>query len=133
MENILITGGCGFIGSNFIRYLLKEADFKGRIVNVDKLTYAGNPENLSDIENDFSDRYLFIKADICDQDMMDSVFSENSIDTVCHFAAESHVDRSIFGPGDFIQSNIVGTFNLLECARKNMDKLALFHHMEEIK
>ena len=67
MKNMLVTGGCGFIGANFVRYLLKESDFTGRIVNVDKLTYAGNPENLADIETDDKDRYVFIKADICDR------------------------------------------------------------------
>ncbi|MBW1805849.1 MAG: GDP-mannose 4,6-dehydratase, partial [Deltaproteobacteria bacterium] len=67
MKNMLVTGGCGFIGSNFIRYLLEESDFSGRVINVDKLTYAGNPESLSDIERKFPDRYHFIKADICDQ------------------------------------------------------------------
>ena len=66
MKNILVTGGCGFIGSNFVRYLLKDSDFKGRVVNVDKLTYAGNQDNLADIETDFQDQYVFIKADICD-------------------------------------------------------------------
>ncbi len=129
MENMLVTGGSGFIGSNFIRYLLQETDYKGRIINVDKLTYAGNPESLEDIEKEFQDKYLFIKADICDMGSMDSIWREHSIDTVCHFAAESHVDRSISGPSDFIQTNIVGTFNLLECARKYMDSLNLFHHI----
>lgn len=129
MNNILITGGCGFIGSNFIRYLLKETDFSGRVINLDKLTYAGNPENLSDIEKDFTDRYVFIKADICNKEIMDSVFKDYKIDTVCHFAAESHVDRSIADPDAFIRTNILGTFILLECARKNQDHLEIFHHI----
>ncbi|MCP4682712.1 MAG: dTDP-glucose 4,6-dehydratase, partial [Desulfobacterales bacterium] len=123
------TGGCGFIGTCFIRYLLTESNFTGRIFNVDKLTYAGNPENLSDIEKDFPDRYSFIKADICDKDAMGRVFDDNEIDCVCHFAAESHVDRSIVRPDSFIQTNIVGTFNLLESARANQDRLELFHHI----
>ena len=129
MLNLLVTGGSGFIGSNFIRYLLQESDFSGRIINVDKLTYAGNPENLTDLEKGYSDRYIFIRADICDMKEMDSIFKDYSIDTVCHFAAESHVDRSISGPSDFIQTNIIGTFNLLECARKYKENLNLFHHI----
>ncbi len=129
MDNLLVTGGSGFIGSNFIRYLLRSCDFKGRIINVDKLTYAGNPENLADLEKEYQSRYVFIKADICDMNAMDSVFKDYSIDAVCHFAAESHVDRSISGPSDFIRTNIVGTFNLLECARKYKEGLNLFHHI----
>ena len=129
MQNLLITGGCGFIGSNFIRYLLKRAEFKGRIINVDNLTYAGNPENLADIEVEFPERYVFIKADICLADKMAEVFDAHGIDIICHFAAESHVDRSIVDPDAFIQTNIVGTFNLLELARSHQDRLVLFHHV----
>ena len=129
MENMLVTGGCGFIGTNFIRYLLKKSDFSGRVINVDKLTYAGNPENLSDMEKDFPDRYVFIRKDIRLQEEMAAIFEDYSIDCVCHFAAESHVDRSIVRPDDFIRTNILGTFNLLECARKNMDRIELFHHI----
>ena len=116
MKNMLVTGGCGFIGANFIRYLLKESDFTGRIVNVDKLTYAGNPENLADIENEYKNRYIFIKADICDGAKIAEIFEEYRVDSICHFAAESHVDRSIVKPDAFIQTNIIGTFNLLESA-----------------
>ncbi len=129
MKNILVTGGCGFIGSNFIRFLLERDDFAGRIVNVDKLTYAGNPENLNDVSADYPDRYFFSRTDICDPVAMEKIFSEFEIDTVCHFAAESHVDRSIAGPGAFIQTNINGTFNLLEQARARGDRLVLFHHV----
>ena len=129
MKNILVTGGCGFIGSNFIRYLLKESDFSGRVINVDCLTYAGNPENLSGMEEDFKGRYFFVKADICDRERMKAVFKQYGIDAVCHFAAESHVDRSIVRPDAFIQSNIIGTFTLLELARANQDRLELFHHV----
>lgn len=129
MENMLVTGGCGFIGTNFIRYILEESDFEGRLINVDALTYAGNPENLKEIEERFPERYVFIQEDICDADAMRRVFEAYKIDTVCHFAAESHVDRSIAAPGAFIQTNIVGTFNLLELARKNLDRLVLFHHI----
>ena len=129
MQNLLITGGCGFIGSNFIRYLLKREEFQGRIINVDNLTYAGNPENLADIEAEFPERYVFTNADICLADKMAEVFDAHGIDTICHFAAESHVDRSIVDPDAFIQTNIVGTFNLLELARTHQDRLVLFHHV----
>ena len=129
MKNMLVTGGCGFIGTNFIQYLLEESDFKGRIINVDKLTYAGNPENLVSIEKKYPDRYVFVKADICDRERMGALFEEHEIDTICHFAAESHVDRSIVRPDAFIQTNILGTFNLLEAARTNQDRLELFHHV----
>ena len=114
-KTVLVTGGCGFIGSNFVRLLLKTQPH-WRVVNLDKLTYAGNLKNLEGIGE--SDRYHFIKGDICDGEGMARLFVEEGIDTVVHFAAESHVDRSITGPADFIQTNIVGTFNLLEAARK---------------
>ncbi|MBN1696486.1 MAG: dTDP-glucose 4,6-dehydratase [Spirochaetales bacterium] len=119
LTNIMVTGGCGFIGSNFIRHLFLETDFAGTIVNTDILTYAGNPENLTDIQERFGGtRYYFERASVCDYRLMTDIFSRYKIDTVVHFAAESHVDRSIFGPKDFIQTNIVGTFTLLEAARK---------------
>ncbi len=114
-QNIFVTGGCGFIGSNFVRLALKTIP-DCRIVNLDKLTYAGNPGNLSDVEN--SPRYRFVQGDICDGGLVEGLFSEEQINTVVHFAAESHVDRSIDGPAEFIQTNIVGTFTLLEAARK---------------
>jgi dTDP-glucose 4,6-dehydratase len=116
MKNLMITGGCGFIGSNFIRYVLTETDFAGRIINVDKLTYAGNPESLADVAKRFPSRYIFEQVDICDATGIDRVFREYGIDTVAHFAAESHVDRSITGPGEFIQTNVVGTYTLLNAA-----------------
>ena len=125
----MVTGGCGFIGSVFIRHLLLESDFNGRIINVDKLTYAGNPENLADIAGQFPERYRFIKADICDGDAINQAFDTYSIDAVCNFAAESHVDRSIVAPDAFIRTNIDGTFNLLEAARQHMEQLVLFHHV----
>ncbi len=129
-NNILVTGGCGFIGSNFIRYLLHQPAFSGRIINVDKLTYAGNPENLEGLSDCLSNhRYVFVKADICDQQALANIFDTYDIDAVCHFAAESHVDRSIVSPGQFIQTNIVGTYNLLECCRQRMDQVQLFHHI----
>ncbi len=127
--NLLVTGGSGFIGSNFIRYLLTETDFNGRIINVDCLTYAGNPENLSDIEAHFSDRYVFVKEDICHQEEMAKIFDYYSIDVICHFAAESHVDRSIAAPDAFVQTNIFGTYTLLELARKRMHHIKRFHHI----
>ena len=129
MKNLMVTGGCGFIGSVFIRHLLLESDFNGRIINVDKLTYAGNPENLADIAGQFPERYIFIKADICDGDAINQAFDTYSIDAVCNFAAESHVDRSIVAPDAFIRTNIDGTFNLLEAARQHMEQLVLFHHV----
>jgi dTDP-glucose 4,6-dehydratase len=128
-NNLLVTGGCGFIGSNFIRYLIYNRDFSGRIINVDSLTYAGNPENLTDIAADFSTRYIFQKADICDAARIEEIFLQYDVDAVCHFAAESHVDRSIKTPGNFIQTNIVGTFNLLESAKARVNDFKLFHHV----
>jgi dTDP-glucose 4,6-dehydratase len=127
--NLLVTGGCGFIGSNFIRFLLDQPDFTGRIVNVDCLTYAGNPENLANIEKTDSKRYTFIKTDICDREKMTRIFNDHAIDTVCHFAAESHVDRSIVSPDAFIRTNINGTFTLLEIAREMGGRLRRFHHI----
>jgi dTDP-glucose 4,6-dehydratase len=129
MQNILVTGGCGFIGTNFIRYLLTESDFSGMIINLDKLTYAGNPENLRDMEKRFPGRYIFEKADICDPIAVATIFKRYRIDTICHFAAESHVDRSIVAPDAFIKTNIEGTFNLLEIVRQHIGQLQLFHHI----
>ena len=114
MQNLLITGGSGFIGSNFVRLALKSLP-NCRIINLDKLTYAGNLANLAAFESDHN--YRFIHGDICDRVLLDTLFTEYQIDTVVHFAAESHVDRSISGPGEFIQTNIVGTFTLLEASR----------------
>ena len=116
MRTYLVTGGAGFIGSNYIHYMFKKYGNEIRIINVDALTYAGNLENLKDVEE--LDHYTFIKADICDRDAIDRIFSENDIDRVVHFAAESHVDRSITGPAAFVETNLVGTFTLLEAARQ---------------
>jgi len=135
LKNILVTGGAGFIGSNFIHYLFEKTSFKGNIVNVDKLTYAGNLNNLKSVERKFSNRYFFERIDICDKEGIDKIFQDHSIDCVVHFAAESHVDRSILGPKEFIDTNILGTFNLLEIARKywlndnKSGKDFLFHHI----
>lgn len=114
MENILVTGGCGFIGANFVRLILQELP-EIRLINFDKLTYAGNLENLRDVDTD--SRYRFVRGDICDAALLEKLFTEERIDTVIHFAAESHVDRSIAGPAEFIRTNINGTFSLLEAAR----------------
>jgi len=132
LTNLLVTGGAGFIGSNFVRFLLGQPDFKGTVVNVDKLTYAGNPDNLKDVDEVHGGtRYVFERADICDHDAMRRVIQERDIDTIVHLAAESHVDRSIFGPKDFILSNIVGTHTLLEAAREvwRGREDTLFHHV----
>ncbi len=117
MEKIvLVTGGCGFIGVNFVRLLL-ETRPSWRVINLDKLTYAGNLQSLADVAG--NPAYTFVRGDICDQPLVADLFSRNPIDTVVHFAAESHVDRSITGPDSFIRTNITGTFTLLETARQH--------------
>lgn len=153
LKNILVTGGAGFIGSNFINYLFglsatgskefMDSGFEGRIVNVDCLTYAGNLENLAMVEEKFGKgvlegerRYFFEKVDICDRVEIERIFRQYDIDTVIHFAAESHVDRSILGPEAFIKTNVMGTFTLLDVARNywgcsldNVRDDVLFHHI----
>mgnify|MGYP001061282139 CR=1 FL=1 len=134
LKNILVTGGAGFIGSNFIHYAFNETNFNGRIINVDKLTYAGSLDNLVELERELGgERYFFEKVDIGDFDKIKEIFKKYDIDTVVNFAAESHVDRSIFGPKDFVQTNIMGTFNLLEvareCWREKEREEFLFHHI----
>lgn len=128
-KTILITGGAGFIGSHLVRLMVKKyPDYK--IVNLDKLTYAGNLANLTDIEN--SPNYQFVKGDIVDTDFINVLFKEHQFDAVIHLAAESHVDRSIESPMDFIMTNIVGTANLLNAAKFNWsDKYddKLFYHV----
>ena len=115
MKTYLVTGGAGFIGSNFVLYMLnKYPDI--RILNVDALTYAGNLENLKAVEGD--PRHVFIQADVTDQKALEPLFAENEIDYVIHFAAESHVDRSLHDPGLFARTNILGTLNLLDLARR---------------
>ena len=113
-KTLLVTGGCGFIGSNFI-HLVNRVQPAWRVINLDKLTYAGNPRNLDRIEA--GENYRFVKGDICDRQLVETLFAAEQIDTVVHFAAESHVDRSIVGPDEFIRTNITGTFILLEAAR----------------
>jgi len=128
----LVTGGAGFIGSNFIHYIFKNKYFEGKIINVDKLTYAGNLDNLQEIGNKYGGkRYFFERVDICDFYEIKKIFEKYDIDTLVNFAAESHVDRSIFGPKDFVQTNIIGTFTLLEVAREKWKgrKDVLFHHI----
>ncbi len=126
VKNILVTGGAGFIGSAFIRYLLAESQgFDGLIVNYDLLTYAGNLENLKSIEND--PRYVFTQGDISNEALVEHLCHEHEIDTIIHFAAESHVDRSILGPKAFLETNIMGTFHLLEVVRRNPN--IHFHHV----
>jgi len=121
METILVTGGMGFIGSNFIRYILDQnLDF--RIVNVDNLTYAGNPENLKNIEQTSPENYFFFKSDICDFATIDKIISKFDVNYIINFAAESHVDRSIENPSIFIQTNVIGTQTLLNAAKKNKIK-----------
>ena len=115
MKNVLITGGAGFIGSNFVRYLL-QVEPGIHIFNLDALTYAGSQENLQDLPDPA--RHTFVQGDICDRALVEGLMREHQIDTVVHFAAESHVDRSILGPEQFIQTNIVGTFTLLDAARQ---------------
>ena len=124
LKNILVTGGAGFIGSNFIRKVLKEnTDFSGRIINLDALTYAGNPANLKEIENELNGkRYFFVQGNICDKELVNQIFSEYNIDTVVHFAAESHVDRSIRNPEVFVQTNVLGTAVMLNAARAAWEK-----------
>lgn len=152
LSNILVTGGAGFIGCNFIHYLFgisscpekfSDAGFSGKIVNLDALTYAGNLQSLQDVEERFGSgvpererRYFFEKGDICDRETVERIFREYDIDTVVHFAAESHVDRSISGPKAFIRTNVDGTFTLLDCARNSWKKPdgsfqegVLFHHV----
>jgi dTDP-glucose 4,6-dehydratase len=129
---ILVTGGAGFIGSNFIRYVLKAAGFRGSIVNYDKLTYAGNLASLEDINGTLGGkRYFFEHGDICDPRRIEDVLRKYSVPIIVHFAAESHVDRSIHGPADFIETNINGTFRLVEAARSAWQgrRDVRFHHV----
>jgi dTDP-glucose 4,6-dehydratase len=115
MQSVLVTGGAGFIGSNFVRYLL-QTEPGVRVVNLDLLTYAGNPDNLRDLP--FAERHTFVQGDIADRALVDRLLHEHQVDTIVHFAAETHVDRSILFPEQFLRTNVVGTFTLLEAARQ---------------
>lgn len=132
MRTILVTGGAGFIGSAVCRHII--ANTEDRVINVDKLTYAGNLNSLSEIAD--SPRYFFEQADICDRSALDRIFNKFKPDAVMHLAAESHVDRSIDGPGEFVQTNLVGTYTLLEASRAYWKQLPdetaslfRFHHI----
>ncbi len=129
IKNLAVTGGCGFIGVNFIRGLLRNPAFSGRIVNIDALTYAANPASLEDIAGHYGQRYHFEHADIRDRETLAAILDRHEVDAICHFAAESHVDRSIVAPDDFIQTNIIGTYNLLQLARERSDRIHRFHHV----
>jgi dTDP-glucose 4,6-dehydratase len=133
IQNLLVTGGAGFIGSNFIRFTQEKAP-EVNIINLDLLTYAGSQENLRDLPQ--PGNHTLIAGDICDQSLVEQLLHEHNIDTIVHFAAESHVDRSLKGPGAFVQTNILGTFSLLEAARKVWlqekkwgENLVRFHHI----
>ena len=130
-HNLLVTGGAGFIGANFVRHWLARPG-GGRLIVFDVLTYAGNVDNLAGIERD--PRYLFVRGDICDEDAVRAALEEHRIDTLVHFAAESHVDRSILGPDDFIRTNVVGTHVLLKAAKalwidRETTPAHRFHHV----
>ena len=124
-KRLLVTGGAGFIGSAFIRYLLRSSHFEGHIVNLDFLTYAGNLDNLNGFHS--HPRYLFIQADINNQPLIEKILDEQEIDAVVHFAAETHVDRSISSARPFLEANVMGTFSLLEAIRKFPH--VHFHHI----
>lgn len=129
--NMLVTGGAGFIGANFVRHMLA-TDEKIRIVNLDLLTYAGSMENLEELPDEL--RHIFVKGDICDRALVDRLLREHKVDTIVHFAAESHVDNSIAGPEVFVRTNVLGTFTLLEAARQYwVEDAAIpacrFHHI----
>ena len=150
LTNILVTGGAGFIGCNFIHFLFStESGFSGKVINVDCLTYAGNAESLKDVDEKLGSlavkngtikeneqRYFFEQVDICDSPAIDAILKKYEIDTIVHFAAESHVDRSILGPEAFVKTNVMGTFTLLDLAKNYWKKEdgtirddVLFHHI----
>ena len=123
-RNLMVTGGAGFIGVNFIRWLFEQNDCPDRIVNVDALTYAGNPLSLLDTAEKAGARYVFVDAA-----KMKEIIEKYEIDAIAHFAAESHVDRSIVRPDEFVRTNILGTYTLLQAAREHASQIQLFHHV----
>ena len=127
---VLVTGGAGFIGCNFVRHLLT-SDESLRVINYDALTYAGSEANLAGLDTAHADRYRFVHADICDEEAVAEIFANERIDTVVHLAAESHVDRSINAPGEFLSTNITGTYVLLQAARAAWSdrRDVRFHHV----
>ena len=118
MNSVLVTGGCGFIGGNFVRFVLSQADPQCIVLNLDSMTYAGNAENLAGIEQAYPERYRFFHGDICDKELLERIFTEYAPDAVVNFAAESHVDRSIVNPTLFVETNVLGTATLLHAARR---------------
>src|SRR3982750_1055724 len=131
MRTILVTGAAGFIGSNFVRMLLKRNE-PVKLIAYDKLTYAGNLANLSDLLAKHPDKLVFVKGDICDQEMVEATWKEHAVNEVVHFAAESHVDRSILGSGPFVQANVVGTQVLLDVAKNKAVDRFLYVSTDEV-
>ena len=130
-KTLLVTGGAGFIGTNFIRHTLA-AKPNWHIINLDALTYAGNPANFKDLNHDQAERHKFIHGDIRDGDLLEKLFEDEKFDSVVHFAAESHVDRSIHGPEAFLEANVIGTFRILEASKKyweSQEKPATFRFL----
>jgi len=136
MKKVIVTGGAGFIGANYIHTLFADLEFTGNVLNLDKLTYAGNQESLTDVKAKYPSRYRFEQADICDSELVSKIFMDFKPDTIVHFAAESHVDRSIDGPMEFVKTNLLGTATLLSAALeiyKDLDDVNRqafrFHHV----
>jgi dTDP-glucose 4,6-dehydratase len=136
MQRIIVTGGAGFIGANYIHHIFEQDGFQGKVLNLDKLTYAGNLESLADISARYPDRYSFEHADICNAEKVSAIINAFQPDTIVHFAAESHVDRSIDGPMDFVNTNLLGTAVLLDSSLrywKTLDEAGKrafrFHHV----
>ncbi|MEZ0268109.1 MAG: dTDP-glucose 4,6-dehydratase [Phycisphaerae bacterium] len=131
MRNILVTGAAGFIGSNFVRLLLTRGE-KVRLIAFDKLTYAGNLANLSDLLAKYPDQLIFVRGDICDPQQVEAIYDEHGVTEIVHFAAESHVDRSLISSGPFVQTNVVGTQVLLDVARKKACEKFLYVSTDEV-
>lgn len=129
MKSLLVTGGAGFIGSDFVHYLLEEVHFDGRIIVFDAFAPGAHVGNLAGLKLRFGQHYELVYADLLDRAAIEWTLDTFEVDTICHFAAESHVDRSISGPKDFITTNILGTFNLIEAARVRLNRVRRFHHI----